>query len=345
MLLAVQDAFCFLRPNLGDAWGQAKVWAQMEPSPLTIPLPYIFLQAMVIVAIGWGWRNYSRYLFHRFFGVHGGIEFHPLRRCDVVHPSRLVPKSSGRLYSRVRRPKNAWKGPRIQHSCINISSVVSYLTEGLPGLASGDCVYAYSFGLVRSRRDAILRALGLERPRLTPRNLRGGGTVWMYEATECVAKVQWIGRWQRQEILEFYLQEALVHSRLDKIRTSEGDRPVALAEVFSVIFGVWFFFISPVFSSVCLHVCGMLPSCTASCELAHAGAALSVCFDGRCRLSGGDPPPTPPPSLSEGGSRECCACCFRRACGVFRSGRRVVFLFLSMFSEGETVSSCVRLCL
>ena len=177
-VLAVQDLFRFLRPVTGDAWQQAKVWADYGPSVLTTPCSAIGLKAMVVVGRFWKWDVFAKYLVHGFFGTHRGIELRECLREDIFSPDDYL--EADVMYTRVRRPKNAWAGPRIQHSVIDVPIPVHFLCSKLTHMARDARPYPFSRAQVRARWDKILEALGLPLGCLTPRSLSGGGTVWLF---------------------------------------------------------------------------------------------------------------------------------------------------------------------
>ncbi len=55
-----------------------------------------------------------------------------------------------------------------------------------------------------------MRMFRLGKLGLQLRSLRGGGTVWRYELTDDLKRVQWRGRWQSEASLAWYLQGALI---------------------------------------------------------------------------------------------------------------------------------------
>lgn len=144
-ILSVQDTFKQLRPFLGAAWDQVKVWEDEVPSALTVPMPSAIPKSMVITAVSWGWRRYACFLLHGFFGWHRGCELRALRRRDLVVPTRLLRRLGRKLFSRVNRPKNAWRGPRIQHSVIDVPSVVDYKLLEVGHLGSEELFFVFVF--------------------------------------------------------------------------------------------------------------------------------------------------------------------------------------------------------
>ena len=139
------------------------------------------------------------------------------------------------MYTRVRRPQNAGAGPRIQHSVIDVPILVDFLCSNLTHMARDARPYPFSRAQVRARWDKILEALGLPLGCLTPRSLRGGGTVWLFERTHNLGYVLWRGRWMKEETLHFYLQEALVARLMSEIPRDARDRVCSLCTIFDHI--------------------------------------------------------------------------------------------------------------
>ena len=115
-MLAVQEMFRYLRPALVPAWDQLHVWEEIEPSVLTTPCPKEVLQSAVVLAMRRSWDLFARYLTHSYYGCHRGIERRGCRRADIIGPAEYDP--GHKLYTRVTKPKNAWAGPKVQHSVL-----------------------------------------------------------------------------------------------------------------------------------------------------------------------------------------------------------------------------------
>ena len=103
-------------------------------------------------------------------------------------------KTGQKLFTRVRKPKNAWAGPKIQHSLIDEEASVRFLERGTKGLDPDDFVYPLTQGQIASRWDKVATAIGVKSLGLQVRSLRGGGTVHLYERTQNIPLVYWRGR-------------------------------------------------------------------------------------------------------------------------------------------------------
>jgi len=201
------------------------------PQEVTDPCPVEILRALVVVSCTWGWWTFARYLCHRFYGVHRGIDLAELKRMDIVLPfDRQDAKTV--LYTRVRN-KSQWRGgPKRQHSAIEVGVIAEFIARGCAGLMADDLVYPYSYSTIRHRWRKLLEALGLDPDFLDLRALRGGGCVWLFEETRDLPFVQWRGRWQDMKTVVHYLQESLVHSWHLRLSAKARKRILMLQNMF-----------------------------------------------------------------------------------------------------------------
>jgi hypothetical protein len=75
---------------------------------------------------------------------------------------------------------------------INQVDEVHFIERWFQDLAPDDMLYDYSSAMTTGRWDKIMSAMGVSG--LVPRSLRGGGTVFLYESTEDMAKTIYQGR-------------------------------------------------------------------------------------------------------------------------------------------------------
>jgi hypothetical protein len=226
----VTDIYPFMKGKIRPAWDQARVWRDLNPSDVTTPCPLLVLKGATVTALTWGWGTYARYLVHGFQGCHRGCELRVARRCDLLTPRDGLGRGPIRLYTRVVAPKNSWAGPRIQHSMINQVDEVHFIERWFQDLAPDDMLYDYSSAMTTGRWDKIMSALGVSG--LVPRSLRGGGTVFLYESTEDMAKTIYQGRWTQPKNAEYYLQEAVTARFLSELPAPVQQRLLKLEALY-----------------------------------------------------------------------------------------------------------------
>ena len=173
----------------------------------------------------------ARYILHRFFGQHRGLELAAVRRRDIQLPADLL-REEKVMYTRVDRPKNAWAGPLKQHSTVDAERELAFIARYVSCLGEEELIYPFSHSQLLSRWQRLMDALG-NNPRLLPlRSLRGGGTVWLWGFVKDLPYVCWQGRWQEVRNVEYYLQEAYSRSIVSGLSQRSKSKLVFLESLY-----------------------------------------------------------------------------------------------------------------
>eukprot|EP00971_Amphidinium_carterae_P153769 3048949-Amphidinium_carterae.1 len=101
-----------LRHQLPRGWGVAKTWRLLTPIQNHKPLPLTVLQAMITVALSWGWFEFGLALGLGFFGLLRPSELLHLRAHQILLPSVTLDLKSACFWYWVARRLHQW-GPNI----------------------------------------------------------------------------------------------------------------------------------------------------------------------------------------------------------------------------------------
>lgn len=214
LLAHLQREYVQLRPFMMTAWETVSRWELMEPTEHRPPLPEPLLHAMASIGIGWHWQRWTAVLLGCFYAVCRVGEFLAAKRQDILTPRDVLAEELV-IYLRIALPKTRRRGASIQYATIDEPSIVPFLCSVWDELSPEDLLYGGSPGAFRSRWDAVLRHIGVERShRLTPGSLRGGGAVAAHKRGVPIADLLWKMRLQHQRTLSFYLQETTALSVL-----------------------------------------------------------------------------------------------------------------------------------
>lgn len=173
------------------------------------PLPVLILNAMVSLALAWGWTRWAALT---SLAYHGAMRIgEPLK---AARQDLLLPRDAGLnepvLFLRVGSPKPGRRGKgRIQHARISDELCIRLADYAFGNLAAGDSLYPVSPSTYRRRWDHLLATLKIPKTlQLTPGSLRGGGACHWYHLSVPIVDVLWRMRLRQVATLEHYLQES-----------------------------------------------------------------------------------------------------------------------------------------
>lgn len=206
-VLAVADHRRDLRGRLSQAWDFAAVWKMEEPGTSNLAIPAIVLRAFVTTALFWGWPRFAALTAIGFGGLLRPSEFLLATRRLLVLPSDIQ-GTWFRSYLRVPVPKSRWAAARRQLARIDEWWVTALAARVFGGLPLDARLWPAFPAAYRRRWNAVATALGLDfRTGLTPASLRAGGATAHYEAFEDSEKLRRHRRWQKQQMVDIYVQE------------------------------------------------------------------------------------------------------------------------------------------
>ena len=208
LVVHLQQTFPGERSLLAPAWDLLTRWEIVLPVQHRPPLPRIVLDAMLSIALSWGWYRFSGITALAF---HGAMRIgEPLRcfRADLVLPSEAYLLEQI-CFLGVRAPKPGRRGRgKVQHSKISDPATVEFVTWLFEDLDPSAALYPSSAGTYRRRWDKVTEALEIPvSAQLTPGSLRGGGAVHLYHSGLQVTDLLWRLRLRHLATLESYLQE------------------------------------------------------------------------------------------------------------------------------------------
>eukprot|EP00438_Fugacium_kawagutii_P024606 Skav200074 [mRNA] locus=scaffold838:451933:457558:- [translate_table: standard] len=242
LVVFAQREFTGARGNLQAAWDTITRWEELEPVEHRRPVPLALYQAMVSLALLWGWTRVACVLLISFNGCCRPGEVLRACRGQLVLPEDLG-QSSGPIFFRINKPKPGRRGMgRVQHTKINCEISCSFLSRCLRSCHPDVMIFGGSPGVFRTRWNKLL--LGLCVPTsagITPAGLRAGGTVHLYRSGLPIADILWALRLKNIETLQHYLQEVATQITMVDLPQHCKD----LVKSFSICF--------PHFLSILLH--------------------------------------------------------------------------------------------
>ena len=208
LVVYAQRVYPGFKGHLQPAWQVIQRWEELEPVQHRRPIPYSLIQAMVAVALIWGWKRVAAVILIGFHGCCRPGEILVAKRMHLVFP-RDLSQDDGPLFLRISKPKPGRRGMgRVQHAKILDSAVIGFLDRLLGDCHPSSMIYPGSPAAFRSRWNKLLVALSVPLCfDLTPGGLRGGGTVHLYRAGLPITDILWVLRLKNIETLQHYLQE------------------------------------------------------------------------------------------------------------------------------------------
>ncbi|CAE8588118.1 unnamed protein product [Polarella glacialis] len=154
-------------------------------------------------------------------------------REDVVLPSDMFSKCTGKLFVRINNPKTAKRGnARVQHGSVCSESVVAFVEAVVGPMLRTERLWPFSQSAYRRRFDKLLSLVGVTKNYYTPGGLRGGGAVRDFVINGDIANLIWKMRITSQSTLARYLQEVVTEQSLLRLPTSSRDILKFLARIF-----------------------------------------------------------------------------------------------------------------
>ena len=209
LVVYLQQMFPGERPRLASAWDLLARWELVQPVTHRPPLPKVLLDAMLSLAISWGWLRWASLTSLAFHGAMRVGE--PLK---ATPGDLLLPADAGLdeevCFLRVGAPKPGRRGRgKVQHARISDTFSVKLAAAVFGMLASDELLYPVAPATYRRRWDHLLATLGVPKSlAITPGCLRGGGACYLYHTATPISDILWRMRLRQVVTLEFYLQEA-----------------------------------------------------------------------------------------------------------------------------------------
>ena len=111
----------------------------------------------------------------------------------------------------INNPKNRQFMGKVQFTMIRDMATQRWLAWALGDLPPGCKVWPSSQPTFSRIFKTVLKALNLERLRLSPGSLRPGGTTHGFRLGVPVANLKHAGRWASESSLAVYIQECMAH--------------------------------------------------------------------------------------------------------------------------------------
>jgi len=225
-----------LRHALPRSWRAVDSWNIAHPTEHRVPIPVVFYQAIVVVAILWGWPCFAAALVLSFRGV--GRIGEPLRarRGNLLLPMDQLLPGLGKAYLHIDNPKTGLRlGGRSQHIEVQGSDEVGFLSFTYSAASNSTRIWPYAEATFRGRWNSILSALAVP-PSLgfTPGGLRGGGAVHAYTSGLDISSLLWKMRLRSADTLRHYLQETVAQTSLRELSADAKSTITALASLYHI---------------------------------------------------------------------------------------------------------------
>ncbi|CAE7196758.1 unnamed protein product [Symbiodinium sp. CCMP2592] len=218
-VLGVQRALRLSGPLLRGTWAALRGWRTLLPVNPRIPMSKYIMQAVLVTFLATGFREEGRareQWWSAFIGT--WLSFEGLLRPgemdklfvgDITFPEGDWPASEQVgmvLCLRTPKTKRVWRTQFVLLKDEQLIAWMRWWCSGRPAhrrvLRTGRRDWAKRLSLALSRLDLADRGFTLG-------SLRGGGATHLFRVTENIARVQYHGRWSRQETVKAYLQEGL----------------------------------------------------------------------------------------------------------------------------------------
>lgn len=209
LLVYGQRVYPSFKGNIAEAWNIVAKWEELEPVNHRRPVPLALMEAMVSIAISYGWIRFSATMLICFHGCARPGEVLKARRAHLVLPVDLGEDSFNPSFLRIEKRKPGRRGMgRVQHARIRSGVVTDFLQRHLGHLHGSVPIYPGSAACFRTRWNHILQKLQVPSGcKLTPGGMRAGGTVHLYKQGLGILDILWALRLRNVETLQHYLQE------------------------------------------------------------------------------------------------------------------------------------------
>lgn len=218
LVVFLQQQFPMHRGLVADSWDLLAKWELLQPTVHRLPLPRIILDAMLSLAVSWGWWRWAAIT---ALGYHGAMRIGEVlrsTRADLMLPEEAL-LSMPVCFVNVSAPKPGRRGKgRVQHARITDADTITLCRAAFCGLNGRMFLYPAAPSTYRKRWDALLLALGIPASTtLTPASIRGGGAVHLYHTSVGIPDILWRMRLRQLSTLESYLQETGASNLLQKL--------------------------------------------------------------------------------------------------------------------------------
>lgn len=214
LLAHVQREYPEVKVHLGPGWETVSKWELMEPVQHRPPFPEPLLEAVLVLAVRWGWRTWAGCTALCFFGACRIGEVLSASRQELLTPEDLL-SSEKKVYFRIKSPKARKRGASVQYTTVDVPFWAEVVSQIFARHKPQEPLYSGNASAYRSRLEAILRHIGVGKEhRLTPGSLRGGGAVAAHKRGVGINDLLWKLRLQHLRTLSYYLQETTAISIL-----------------------------------------------------------------------------------------------------------------------------------
>lgn len=233
LVVYLQQMFPACRPRVTGCWDLLHRWELAEPVSHRPPLPKMLLDAMLSLALCWGWKRWAAVTAVAFHGAMRVGE--PLRACrrDLLLPEEAC-LSVEVCFLNVQNPKAGRRGRgQVQHARISDTSAVALCRAAFGSLPPDELLFPAAAATYRRRWDHLLASLYIAPSlRLTPGCLRGGGAVHLYHQDTPVADILWRMRLRHLVTLEHYLQETAALNVMQQLPENARSRIQTCASMY-----------------------------------------------------------------------------------------------------------------
>lgn len=220
-----------MRLYLSAGWETVTKWELLEPVQHRPPIPEPLVEAMIVLALKWGWKTWAGCTALCFYGACRIGEVLNAKRQHLLTPSDLL-SDEVTIYFRIVSPKTRRRGAVTQYTTVDHPFWAELISSIFKQLSSNDLLYCGNQSAYRTRFEAILKHIGVGKiHRLTPGSLRAGGTIAAHKHGLGISDLLWKLRLQHQKTLSHYLQEATAVSLLPAL-TAEVRMKIQLLRCF-----------------------------------------------------------------------------------------------------------------
>lgn len=237
-LNCVVAKYHWMKGSVGGAWKLLSTWQTLEPPELHPPMPLKVLQAMILLALSWGWTRMAILLLTGFYGLLRVCEVLALTVEDFSLPTEHDAASA--VFVRILEPKSRRRGARHQYVRIELPDVISFLTSCLKTLPSLMRIWPSSSHIYVTRFKMLLDALKVPRGCLFPSSLRPGGASYFFVLwEENVQRLLWRGRWSSVKMLEHYIQELTCFHVWSQLPVESRQKIEKLLKHWNIVISQW----------------------------------------------------------------------------------------------------------
>lgn len=224
LVVYAQRTHPIFKGKLQEAWNLINKWEELEPVTHRRPLPLVVVQAMVVLAIHWGWLRVACIILITFHACARPGEVLKAQRRHLVLGIDIGEPDNDVCFLQINKPKPGRRGlGRVQHARVKGLEVCLFLTKAIGALSGSEMLYPGSAGSFRTRWNHLLRKLCIPvHFNLTPGCLRAGGTVHLYRTGTPIMDILWFLRLKNIETLQHYLQE--ISTEVTMIDMPDGAR-------------------------------------------------------------------------------------------------------------------------